>query len=299
MKRVLVLTSATFSHRVNAWSLVTRTRSSKTHPNALGGAKETGIIHGRFPASWSFPPGRQTGCVNFDNIPCMSHPRCRSNVIPNTAMLSRYTVPHYDRGLRMATRLASSSGSNQLEDLEMENLYLAWTLEDDEFLYQNMNEDIPTLASKLGRGLRGVESRIAKLKYVNSPAYQRLFVENKFTFDLEIDGNDKIQKLTPASEVMRRIKWDDLLNPDDFSVEYFDRVQERVMSVPFGAKNDSVKGKEEMFVFAIPEHRIMTIKYKERIVWDKVRGGNVILFLYTSIGVLYKLVVMLCGNHQN
>lgn len=272
MKRVLVLTSATFSHRVNAWSVVT-TRSSKTHRNVLASAEESGIIHCRFPTSWSFP-NRQTGRVNFDNIQCMSHPHRRSNIIiPNTTVLSRCDFPQIDRGLRMATRLASSSssGSNQLEDLGMEHLYMAWTLEDDEFLYQNMNEDIPKLASKLGRGLRGVESRMAKLKDVNSPAYQRLFVENKFTFDLEIDDNDKTQKLTPVSEVMRRIKWDDLLNPDDFSVEYFDRVQERVMSVPFGAKNDSVKGKEEMFVFAIPEHRIMTIKYKERIVWDKKR----------------------------
>ena len=33
--------------------------------------------------------------------------------------------------------------------------------------------------------------------------------------------------------------------------------------------NTSVAGKEEKFVFAIPEHRIMKIKFKEKVVWDR------------------------------
>jgi uncharacterized protein (UPF0248 family) len=166
----------------------------------------------------------------------------------------------------------------------MENLYMEWTLEDDEFLYQHMNrgEGIPKLASKLGRGLRGVESRIAKLKDVNSMAYRRLFVRDSSVSSSKEEeeeeggggGGGKSKKLTPANEVMRRIKWDHLLNPDDFSVEYFDRVQETVVSVSFRTQNESVKGKEELFVFAIPEHRIMAIKYKDRVVWDKVCTSN-------------------------
>ena len=153
-------------------------------------------------------------------------------------------------------------------------------MEDDQLLYENMkkNESLPKLAAKLGRGLKGVESRIAKLNDVNSQAYQRLFVGEKSisqqgqeSSEDEASSSSSGKKLTPVVEVMRRIKWDYSLDPDDFTVDYFDRVEETVMSTPFGAKNDSVKGKEEMFVFAIPEHRIMAIKYKERTVWDKVR----------------------------
>lgn len=148
----------------------------------------------------------------------------------------------------------------------MENIYMEWTIEDDQYLSQHMNEDLPKLASKLGRGLKGVDSRITKLNDVNSFAYQRLYVGET---SIAKEENHESTKLTPAKEVMRRIKWDYGLDPNDFTVEYFDRVEETTMSAPFGAKNESVKGKEEMFVFAIPEHRIMVIKYKERIVWDK------------------------------
>jgi len=144
---------------------------------------------------------------------------------------------------------------------------MEWSIEDDEYLSKNMkNESLPKLAAKLGRGLRGVESRILKLNDVNSQAYQRSFVRQE---DVEKEGGAPSQKLMPANEVMKRIKWDYSLDPNDFIVEYFDRVEETIQSSPFGAKNESVKGKEEMFVFAIPEHRIMVIKYKERIVWDK------------------------------
>ena len=182
-----------------------------------------------------------------------------------------------------------------IEKLEMENLYMEWTLEDDQSLYEYMKvhqsssqESLPRIASKLGRGLRGVQSRMAKLNDVDSFAYQRLFVKNSDhsgswshieSDDSSTDNNGIMKKLTPALEVMRRIKWDYSLDPLDFTVEYFDRVEETVMSSPFGAKNNSVKGKEEMFVFAIPEHRIMAMKYKDRIVWDKVCDKSVSRFV--------------------
>jgi len=270
MTTLLVFTSATFSYRVSAWPVVAR--SSKTRPALAPGAVRSTTSSCDAAGSstfWFSSHGCQNRRVNFDvSNDFIYHPMSQSNIIRSTAILGRY-----------ATRLASSgSNSNQIDGLlEMENIYMEWTLEDDEFLYRHMNEEIPKVASKLGRGLRGVESRIAKLKDVNSSAYRRLFVEHKSTVHLEIDNDDnydndgKTRKLSPAHEVMRRIKWDDLLNPDDFSVEYFDRMQETILSVAFGAKNDSVKGKEEMFVFAIPEHRITSIKYKERVVWDKKR----------------------------
>lgn len=173
------------------------------------------------------------------------------------------TLLHRNHRSLASTRLFSGSSH---DELQMENLYMEWSIEDDIYLFQNMNDSLPKLAAKLGRGLRGVESRIQKLKNVNSQAYKRLFVGDHGLSESE---NDSSQKLTPALEVMRRIKWDYTLDPADFSVDYFDRVDETIHTSPFGAPNESVKGKEEMFVFAIPEHRIMAIKYKEKVVWDK------------------------------
>jgi len=124
-----------------------------------------------------------------------------------------------------------------------------------------------------GRGLRGIEARLEKLKDVESPAYERLFAGGKYNAN-DRDGLDgsspsKGGKLTPAVEVLRRIRWDMTLVPGDFTILYYDRVDEKIEEVKFDAPNESVKGKEELFVFAIPEHRIAAVKYKERMVWDK------------------------------
>jgi len=158
--------------------------------------------------------------------------------------------------------------------LTMENIYTEWTLEDDQILYQNINQPIHKAASILGRGLNGVSSRIQKLKDVSSSPYKRLFVESRqksqrLEEELENGNQNDNKKLVPVIEVMRRIKWDHSLQSQDFIVNYFDRVDERILSCPFDQPNNSVKGKEESFIFAIPEHRIMSIQYKERVVWDK------------------------------
>ena len=135
----------------------------------------------------------------------------------------------------------------------MENLYTEWTLEDDKVLYGNRSESIPKLASMLGRGLRGVSSRLGKLKDVNSNAYARLFVREKVN-QYEQNHGDSMKKLTPVLEIMRRIKWDYTLAPNDFEVYYYDRVEKSILSCPFDAVNDSVQGEERQLVFAIPEH---------------------------------------------
>jgi uncharacterized protein (UPF0248 family) len=139
---------------------------------------------------------------------------------------------------------------------------MEWSVEDDRILVEHMNEDIPTLAAKLGRGLRGVEERKKKLNNVHSSAYQRLF-------DPNTPKSNKKDALTPAKEVLLRIKWDHSLDESLFTVGYFDRMQQKVIDVAFDAKNESVQGKEPQFIFAIPEHRIYTIRYKERIIWEK------------------------------
>jgi uncharacterized protein (UPF0248 family) len=162
----------------------------------------------------------------------------------------------------------------------MENLYRAWTIEQDRILWDNRNrQSTIQLASMLGRGLRGVELRLGKLNDVNSSAYQRLFAQSanhkKRTGDGE--GEDEQQKfesstkqkLVPASEVLRRIQWDKTLSASDFSVMHYDRVADAVFETPVNAPNHSIAGKATSFIEALPEHRIVGIKYRERVVWDR------------------------------
>lgn len=156
----------------------------------------------------------------------------------------------------------------------MANLYTSWTLEQDRLLHQNRHESLPRLASKLGRGLNGVTSRLKKISDVDSAAYRRLFVDGnhpKNSNNNNDDDDDKSSsKLTPVKEVLRRIQWDSaLLDPVDFTVSYFDRVLDKVLVTPYDAPNTSVKGPSEYFVLAIPEHRITAVHYRERIVWDR------------------------------
>eukprot|EP00957_Ditylum_brightwellii_P024284 1831544-Ditylum_brightwellii.AAC.1 len=111
-----------------------------------------------------------------------------------------------------------------------------------------------------------------KLTDVNSAAYERLFVGNRSNNNDLVDDGDPEQKgsrLTPVKEVLRRIRWDGTLLQNDFTVQYYDRVEESIDEATFDAPNNSVSGNEDLFVFAIPEHRIVSVKYKQQIVWDK------------------------------
>lgn len=156
------------------------------------------------------------------------------------------------------------------EELTMEKIYTEWTVDDDKVLFDNINKPVHKVASLLGRGLNGVIARKKKLKNVDSPAYKRLFIGNdKNNSNKNEDEEDSQKKLIPVLEVLRRIKWDTSLNTNDFTIQYFDRIEEKIHQCNFDQPNDSVKGKEEMFVFAIPEHRIQTILFRKRIVWDK------------------------------
>jgi uncharacterized protein (UPF0248 family) len=150
----------------------------------------------------------------------------------------------------------------------MANLYQDWSIDQDQMLWENRKESPVTLAAILGRGLRGVESRLSKLKDVNSSAYERLFADQKPHNKDDIDMTEK-SKLVPASEVLRRIKWDASLSTKDFSILHYDRVEEKVVESPYDAPNNSISGKETEFIKALPEHRIVGIKYRERIVWDR------------------------------
>jgi len=207
----------------------------------------------------------------------------RYSVTYPNLLRSRYTyATSFIRGANSDadTERDGTNDNDQREDVElgMEKLYCEWTLDDDRFLYNNRKESIPKLATMLGRGLRGVQARLLKISHVDSPAYARLFSTGKHTHERD-DGTDygdrsnadsmDDRKLTPAHEIMRRIRWDINLVAQDFTVFYYDRVEGTIQSSSFEARNESVKGAEESFVFAIPEHRITSFSYKERTVWDK------------------------------
>lgn len=151
----------------------------------------------------------------------------------------------------------------------MENLYKEWTLKEDEILWKHRNESNHQLASRLGRGLRGVEQRLSKLKDVKSSAYQRLFVEQNNGVIEDDDEKPRKDKLLPAGEVLRRIKWDYLLDENDFSILHYDRLEDEIMESPFASRNTDIAGSETQLVDALPEHRIVGVKYKERVVWDR------------------------------
>lgn len=114
---------------------------------------------------------------------------------------------------------------------------------------------------------------MTKLKNVESAAYQRLFVEQNAalvgTKEEKDETPKKKEKLLPAGEVVRRIKWDYQLDENDFSILHYDRQEDRIIESAFSAQNSRIAGSETQLVDALPEHRIKGIKYKERIVWDR------------------------------
>jgi uncharacterized protein (UPF0248 family) len=178
----------------------------------------------------------------------------------------------------------------------MENLYQEWTVEQDRQLWDERQQPPVVLASRLGRGIRGVQARLSKLQDVNSPAYQRLFgggagvnskrghnpggraVDDDDDDDDEEDdgsggtnsnGRKSKNKLIPVSQVLRRIEYDYSLNPSDFFVLRYDRLDDTVVKSPLDAPNVSISNKETKLIKALPEHRIVGIMYKERLVWDR------------------------------
>lgn len=161
--------------------------------------------------------------------------------------------------------------------LSMENLYREWTIEQDAVLWKNKDKSPVEIASILGRGIRGSQARLSKLRDVNSPAYERLFANkegDKHSNKHREENDDssvveKKIKLVPAGEVLRRIEWDYMLSSSDFSILHYDRLDDAIIESPLDAPNNSISSGETLLSKALPEHRIVGIKYKDRLVWDR------------------------------
>ena len=119
-----------------------------------------------------------------------------------------------------------SSTDNDVQPEPMANLYTGWSIEDDQILFKNRKKSLPDLALLLGRGLRGVGSRLDKLTDVNSQAYARLFAGRRKPEEDENDEKNINNKLIPAIEVLRRIRWDYALTTSDFTVLHYDRIED-------------------------------------------------------------------------
>jgi uncharacterized protein (UPF0248 family) len=161
----------------------------------------------------------------------------------------------------------------------MANLYHEWTLEQDQMLWEHRRKTPVEQASILGRGLNGVQSRLSKLKDVDSPAYERLFAQKpspKQQQEQQGEHQPYKEKLVPASEVLRRIQWDYMLKAEDFSILHYDRVDEAVVESRMDAPNGSISGAATTLIDALPEHRIVGIKYKERVVWDREKRTDLV-----------------------
>ena len=192
-------------------------------------------------------------------------------MIPSTFSLQTKIIVRgvESKRLPLSRYFATSSDSTETPVGHMANLYQEWSLEQDQQLWEYRNESVSTIAARLGRGLRGVETRLAKLKDPSSNAYGRLFSDDLAQSD-DI-ANAKKPKFVPASEVLRRIQWDASLPSQDFSILYYDRVEDEVLEAPFDAPNTSIKGKATNMIDALPEHRITGIKYRDQVVWDRER----------------------------
>ncbi|EJK71247.1 hypothetical protein THAOC_07333 [Thalassiosira oceanica] len=170
----------------------------------------------------------------------LAHGSMRCIIMP-MLLFQRHVVHSFRAIYRPTTTALRAADLDNEETRAMDNVYLAWSEEDDK--------------------------RLTKLTDVDSAAYARLFIKGKDSLRTTDDENK--ERLTPAQEILRRIKWDPACNSDDFTVLHYDRIDETLHETPFNAENMSIKGKERQFVFALPEHRIEQIKYRERTVWDK------------------------------
>lgn len=134
-----------------------------------------------------------------------------------------------------------------------DNIYMPWTLEDDKMLYELYVNKMSLLdmCQSLKRGEVGVKSRIKHILDPEHKAFHRLFGGSEVS--------TKLSPFRPCKDVIERILWDPILKSSDFSFAYKDRF-EGVKEVSCTMENTVVKGKERLFIKAIPEHRILWIK---------------------------------------
>jgi len=164
--------------------------------------------------------------------------------------------------------MMSALSATSDEEYDSDNMSTRWSIEDDRTLYTYYEkaggeEALEEVARQLKRGVRGTKARLKKLMDRDSKPYLRLFGRGEEE-SLPSTG------LRPFSEVVTKLLYDPALNSADFYFTYEDRFEGNVR-VCANEANDKVKGKERMLIKAIPEHRVASLAYKNRVVWDKLQ----------------------------
>lgn len=84
----------------------------------------------------------------------------------------------------------------------------------------------------------------------------------------EVDDDQKKPSMKTATDVIKRILWDDKLDKDDFLVGYLDRFR-GIVEKYFSAFSWEDIASVDYDVLAVPKHRIQYFKYRTQKIWDK------------------------------
>jgi len=74
-------------------------------------------------------------------------------------------------------------------------------------------------------------------------------------------------------DLINKIKWDEKENPEDYTIAYQDRIQNKLIEIPY----TKIKRLEGTFMIIdqdgeetnIPTHRIKQVKKKRKIIWQR------------------------------
>ena len=140
------------------------------------------------------------------------------------------------------------------------NAMYPYSRDDDAYLWKHQNE-LEAAAEYLGRGVSSCESRLERLRNPKTDGYRRLFGSD--------EDEEAAEGLRCVRDCIQRILHDPALDPATFRVGYSDRFRPLPREVAFDKPNDSIDGAERSFVLALPEHRIVYLKYQKRLVWHR------------------------------
>lgn len=79
--------------------------------------------------------------------------------------------------------------------------------------------------------------------------------------------------MIPIKDLLNKIKWDDKENPKDYTLFYYDRIENKLKEIKFL----DIKEVSDNFLLTeinnketnIPLHRIRKVKKKEEVVWQR------------------------------
>lgn len=145
------------------------------------------------------------------------------------------------------------------------HLHEPYTRAEDAYLWANQENNLEEVANELGRGPKSCRLRLERLRNPKSSGHKRLFGSDEESDD----AAKKLQSLRPMRECIQRILYGGDLDGADFTIGYRDRFRNEPCEAPFDAPNKNVAGDERALVHALPEHRILYLKYRRRLVWHK------------------------------